>query len=1072
MGVRDELEFGVLGPVEGRLDGAPLDLGPRKQRLVLAALLLEPNKTLSTARLIDLTWPDSPPPTARTAIQGRISRLRTALAAAGADRVALVSAGSGYTLRIDPGAVDAHRFTALLARARAARTDQLAASLYDEALRLWRGPALDGVASEDVHRELCGNLEEARLQAVDESADARLRLGMHRDLVEHLTSHFVVHPTRERTAGQLALALYRCGRAGDALEVCRRTRQRLHDDLGVDPGPGLVALEVAILRKDESLALPAGSGVVAAHLPAAPIGFTGRAVEMRRLTELLADAGSAAMPVAVLSGPAGVGKTALAIHCAHELADRYHDGQLHVDLRGYDLGDPMPPVDALTLFLRALGLPPAQVPADLEGAVLAYRSLLAGRRLLVVLDNAGSAEQVRPLLPGAPGCAVLVTSRDDLRGLSALEGAWPLRLDVLAPAESLALLGRMVGADRLDAEPDAAAELARLCDHLPLALRIAGAHLAARPGWLIADYTRELAEGDRLHALAIPEDPRAAVKTAFTLSYRALAPRTRLLFRRLGLVPGPDFTAVVAASLCGWPVDDAATELDRLTTAHLVREHGPGRHQCHDLLRLYAADRAEAEEPAIERESITSGLYATYLRYTDAAARALYPHRVRLPLPQPTTPSFATPADALAWLEAELPNLTAAVHAAFRGGHQRLACLLADALRGYFPGRGLTSQWLDLANTALAAATDVDDPAAMASAHLSFGEAYLSLTRYPLAIEHDAAARDWARRADWAEGESSALGNLGVVHREAGDLRRAADCYSAALEINVRLGSTRKQVLDMMNLGVVHAALGRLASARGLFERATALSGEAGSPSLTGMLAQCLGITRRYLGELADAEHQLTAALTVFREINDAWAQASVLESLAGIHADAGRRGQARHAAEEALRLARDVGSGRVEAAALNTLGLVQPDPTGALDCHGEALAVAVAAGHVAARIEALIGQASAHVRLGAHALAERAAGEALAFARDSDHRLLEGQARTALAAAARDPAVAAAHAEDALAVHRETGYLLGAARTLRLLGAARLATHGTADPYWPEALALFTKIGTAEADDLRRSSR
>ncbi len=266
----------------------------------------------------------------------------------------------------------------------------------------------------------------------------------------------------------------------------------------------------------------------------------------------------------------------------------------------------------------------------------------------------------------------------------------------------------------------------------------------------------------------------------------------------------------------------------------------------------------------------------------------------------------------------------------------------------------------------------------MASAHLSFGEAYLSLTRYPLAIEHDAAARDCARRADWAEGESSALGNLGVALREAGDLRRAADCYAAALEINVRIGSTRKQVLDMMNLGVVHAALGRLASARGLFERATALSGEAGSPSLTGMLAQCLGITRRYLGELADAEHELTAALAVFREINDVWAQASALESLAGMHADAGRRGQARHAAEEALGLARDIGSRRVEAAALNTLGLVQPDPAGALACHGEALAVAVAAGHVAARIEALVGQAGAQVRLGAHAEAERAAGEAL----------------------------------------------------------------------------------------------
>lgn len=1071
MGVRDGLEFRVLGPVEGWLDGVPLDLGPRKQRLVLAALLLEPNRMLPTARLIDLTWGNSPPPTARTAIQGRISRLRVVLAAAGADRVALVSAGSGYTLRIDPGVVDAHRFTELLAKARAARGDQLAAGLYDEALRLWRGPALDGVADEDVQRELCGNLEEARLQAVDELADARLRLGLHRDLVEHLTSHLVAHPTRERTAGQLALALYRCGRVSDALEVCRDTRQRLQDDLGIDPGPGLAELEVAILRTDESLAppsAPATGVVVAAHLPAAPRGFTGRAVEVRRLTEVLADAGDVAVPVAVISGPAGVGKSALAVHCAHELADRYHDGQLHVDLRGYDLGDPMPPIDALTLFLRALGLPPAQVPVELDEAVHTYRSLVAGRRLLVVLDNAGSAEQVRPLLPGAPGCAVLVTSRDDLRGLSALDGAWPLRLDMLSPAESLALLGRMAGADRLGAEPDAAADLARLCAHLPLALRIAGAHLAARPQWPVAEYARELAEGDRLRALAIPDDPRAAVRTAFTLSYRALAPRTRLLFRRLGLVPGPDFTAVVAAALCGWAVGDAAAELDRLTTAHLVREHVPGRYQSHDLLRLYAAERAEAEEPAGERDAVTTGLYALYLGYTDAAARTLYPHRLRLPLPQPAAPSFATTTDALSWLDAELPNLTAAVHAAVRGGHRRLACLLADALRGYFPGRGLTAQWLDLATTALAAATEADDPAAVAAAHLSIGEAHLSLTRYPLAIEHDAAARDWARRADWAEGESSALGNLGTVLREKGDLRQAVDCLAAALEINVRIGSTRKQVLDMMNLGVVYAALGRLASAAQLFERATEVNREAGSPSTTSMLAQCLGIARRYLGELPAAERHLTTALTTTREIDNRWGQASVLESLAGVHADAGRPERARSTVEEALRLAREAGSRRVEAAALNTLGLVQPDPTRALAYHDEALGVAIAAGHTAGRIEALIGQASAHVDLGAHPEAERAAGEALAFARDSDHRLLEGQACTALAAAARDPATAATRAEEALAVHRETGYLLGAARTLRLLGQARLATHGTTEPFWPEALALFTRIGTPEGDDLR----
>lgn len=1029
------IEFGLLGPVEGRLAGTPLDLGPRKQRLVLAALLLEANRPLSTARLVDLTWPDSPPATARTAIHGRISRLRQVLS--GTD-VALDSTGSGYTLRIDPAVVDAHRFTALLAEARAAPADELAASRYDEALRLWRGPALDGVTTDDVRRELCGNLEEARLQAVEELADVRLRLGLHRDLVEYLTSHLAVHPTRERTAGQLALALYRCGRVGDALEVCRRTRLRLADDLGIDPGPELAALEVAILRKDAALN-PDATVVVPAHLPAALAGFTGRAAEVRRLTEMLSDSGSA-MPVAVISGPAGVGKSALAVHCGHALAARYPDGQLHVNLRGYDVDEPMPPIDALTRFLRALGLPPAQVPVDEEEAMLAFRSLLAGRRVLVVLDNAGSAEQVRPLLPGSPTCAVLVTSRDDLRGLAALDGAWPLRLDVLAPAESLALLGRMVGAERLAREPDAAAELARLCDHLPLALRIAGARLAARPAQPVEEYARELAEGNRLGELVIPEDPRTAVGAAFDLSYRALAPRARLLFRRLGLVPGPDLTPAVAATLCGTSVGEAAAELAGLATAHLVREHVPGRYQCHDLLRLYAAARVTAKESA----AVTPRLYDFYLRHADAAARVLFPHRVRLPLPS-SGEVFTGTADALAWLDAELPNLTAAVHQAARGGRRRTACLLADALRGYFPGRGLGPQWLDMAETALAAAEDDDTAAA---AHLQFGEAYLYLTRYPLAVEHYTAARNLAARAGWVEGESTALGNLGLVYREAGELRRAADCFSSALEINVRIGSRRKQVIDLMNLGVVHAVLGRLASAARLFAQASALGEEASSPGTNAMVTQCLGNTRRYLGDLTGAAEHLRAALGVFQEIDDRTGQASVLDSLAGVHADAGRAEQARDAAVEALRLARETGNRRIESAALNTLGQVEPDPAAALSRHGEALAVATEIGNGAARMEALIGQACAHTRLGASAEAERLAADALTRARDADHRMIEGLAGTALAAAVLaggDPARAASVAEEALAVHRETGYRLGEARTLRVLAEARRWRGGDA---------------------------
>jgi tetratricopeptide (TPR) repeat protein len=611
---------------------------------------------------------------------------------------------------------------------------------------------------------------------------------------------------------------------------------------------------------------------------------------------------------------------------------------------------------------------------------------------------------------------VVVTSRDELRGLTVFEGATPLRLDVLSPAESLALLGRTVGASRVDADPVAAAELARLCDHLPLALRIAGAHLAGRPDRPVAEYARALAGGNRLGELAIPEDPRAAVRAAFDLSYRALAPHDRLLFRRLGLIPGPDVTAAAAATVAGCPVPDAAAGLARLASAHLVRPLGPDRYGWHDLVRLYAAGQATPGEDAV-----LAALYAFYLRHVNGAARVLDPHRVRLPVEEES--AFADTAAAVAWLDAEFPNLNAAVHHAAATGHQRTACLLADALRGYFPGRGLTPQWLAMAEVALRSAAA--DPALMTAAHLNFGEIYLSVSGYEQAVAHFDAARETARQADWPDAESTALGNQGAVVKEAGDLRRAVACFTEALAINVRIGNERKQVLDLMNLGVAQAQLGDLRSAADLFARAADLG--AAAPTITAMVHQCLGITERLLGRLDTATEHLTDALTVFEEHGQLSGQASVMDSLAGVHADADRRAEATTLATDALRLARQTDARRVETAALNTLGQVASEPSAALAHHEEALRVATEIGFVAGRIEALIGMAGA---LGSIEEAARLGREALTLARETEHRMLEGQALTAIAIATSDAAMAAA----ALAIHRETGYRQGITRTERLL--------------------------------------
>jgi DNA-binding SARP family transcriptional activator len=1076
------LAFALLGPVEVRTGDRRLDIGPPKQRLVLAVLLLAANRPVPIDRLVDLSWPDSPPPTARTAIHGRISKLRALLTAADPE-VALLSEGSGYRLCVDEDLVDAHRFTALVKRARATASDALAVPLYEQALALWQGRPLDGTAAEDVRRQLCGSLEEARQLALDDHTDAQLRLGRHREVVDQLIQRLESDPVRERTAGQLALALYRCGRAGQALDVCGRTRRRLRDELGVDPGPALAALETALLRNDPALVLPtppASAMTVPAHLPPDVAGFTGRAAEVRRLTELLSGDAPTTTVIAVVSGLPGAGKTALAVHCGHQVAGWYPDGQLFVNLRGYDPREPVRPVDALARFLRALGVPPGQVPGELDEAVLLYRSLLASRRVIVVLDNAGSAEQVRPLLPGAAGCAALVTGREELRGLVALDGARPLRLDILPRAESVALLGRMVGRDRLAGEPVAAAELAELCGHLPLALRIAGAHLAGHPAQPVESYARDLAQGNRIGKLAIPEDPRAAVRAAFDLSYRALAPRLRRLFRTLGLVPGPDFTSAAAAAMAGCPVDEAEQDLDRLDTAHLVRRSGSGRYLFHDLLRLYAAERAEDEERPADRETALTGLFDFYLHHADVARRILYPHRIRVPLPDPpqgmVIAEFGDSSAALRWLEAELPNLTAAIHQAADTGRNREACLLADAIRGFFPGRGHTQEWFAVASTALRAATTENDPRLVTLAHLSLAEAHQRRAQYAAAIEHGTAARTFAGLAGWADGESTALGIIGSVHREAGELRAAAAYSGQALDINIRIGARHKQVIDLVNLGVSHAILGDLREAADYFHRAHEIGQRSSSPANTAMVLQCLGNVYRYLGRLTDAVGYLSEALAVSTDISDLGSQAGILDSLAGTHADAGRHDEATRLAVEALTLARQAGARRTEAATLATMGTIhhaQGQYRESLSQHGKALILASDLGYLAGEVDALIGIADVDTHLGDHAGGEARATHALTLARRTSHHLQEGQALTTLAdnaLAAADPERAVRLAREALAIHDATGYRLGKARTLRTLGHAVSLLDSTtaAAPHWHAAFALLTEIGTPEADDLR----
>ncbi|MDQ7909756.1 AfsR/SARP family transcriptional regulator [Phytohabitans sp. ZYX-F-186] len=626
------MEFRLLGPVEARLRGRRLDVGHSRRQCVLVALLVDANSLISVDQLIDRVWGERAPARARETLYGYLSRLRRALADAG-DDVGLGRRAGGYLLAVDPQAVDLHNFRALLNRARTAGgDDRVASAALTQALALWRGEAFAGLDTTwiDAARD---SVEAERYSAELDLADLRLRGGRDAEVLAALAGRAETHPLDERLAQQLMLAWHRTGRQADALVYYERLRRRLADGLGADPGPELQELHQRILVGDPSPApaRPASAPVpgpspVPRQLPIPAREFTGRAAELAELDRT----GDGAPTVTAIAGMPGVGKTALAIHSAHRLAARYPHGQLYMDLHGATAGlTPLEPLPVLGWFLRALGTDPAAVPTTLAEAAAAFRSRTAGSRLLIVLDNAADAAQVAPLLPAGPECRVLVTGR---RPLSALDGAAHMHLSTLPAAEAIELLARLAGRDRVAAEPKAAAELIRWCGSLPLALRIAGARLAARPGWTVAALTERLADARRrLDELQLAE---ASVQTSFDVSYQQLVASgdemdtwAAMAFRLLGVPDGPDVAVPVAAELLGRAEHVTERVLERLVDAQLLETPTPGRYRMHDLLRQYARDLAERERGA---PAVAAALAHALGWYTATAWRTLDLERANL----------------------------------------------------------------------------------------------------------------------------------------------------------------------------------------------------------------------------------------------------------------------------------------------------------------------------------------------------------------------------------------------------------------------------------------------------------
>ncbi|MFI6182657.1 BTAD domain-containing putative transcriptional regulator [Nonomuraea sp. NPDC051191] len=1064
-GLADVLKIGLLGAVRAWRGRQEIPLGPPRQRAALALLALDAGRLVSVNRLIEGLWGERPPAGARNLVQGYVSRLRPALAAAG---VTIAYRPRGYQLGLDPGQVDVHEFRTAVTRARAGETAERQATGLRRALTLWRGEPLTGVSGGELLDRLRDALAEERLAAVEECLDAEVRAGRAAVLVPELMALVAEHPFREGLVGLLMLALCRAGRRVDALERYDRTRRRLTEELGLDPGPELRQLHQRILRGNVPPIRPSDSRetVTPAQLPPGPGQFTGRTAQLRLLDPLGTggDPASGGTSIAVLTGAGGSGKTALALHWAHRDRHRFPDGQLYVDLRGHSAERPLLPIEALGRFLRGLGVPAERVPGTVEEASAAYRSLLADRRVLVVLDNAGSEEQVRPLLPGGPRCATVITSRDRLDGLVARDGAIPVPLGMLSTGEAVTLFGGLLGGERLAAERDAALDLARACGRLPLALRIAAAGILGRAdgdaAGGIAGQVRRLT-GTRLSALAVTGDPHAAVRGAFDLSYHRLDPAARRLFRLLALVPGPTFTAGAAGALAGTVPAEADRLLSGLAAAHLVEEPEPGRYTFHDLMREYARERVLAEESAPGRARALDALMAWYLRMVREAGDVAYPHLLRAPADGSRRPvAFTGATAALAWLDAERANLVAALRNA--PGHP-YAWRLIDAMNGYLDLTGGQPGWTDVLRDARQAARAAGDHLGQAAVGHCLASTRWRAAELTEAVEELRGAFTAAELAGWPEGRLAALAALGVVHLQQGRLGAARRLLTLAVDGSRR--SARVGAAPLVHLGLALTQMGRLGVAEEHLSEALSLCRDRGLPATEAAALAGLGAVLRLTGRLGEAVRCLTAARGLGAAIGERY-QADLCRELADVHLDAGRRADALGYAEEALRRALAVGDPKLELDALIGLGRIrsQTDPGAAVGQLNAALERARGIGAAVGQADALVGLAVARTGLDEHLAAMRDTLAGLGLARKAGAVLVQGAALAACAEAALaagDTGAAISYAARAARVHAGSGYKLGEARALVTLGRAhrRIGDEPAAVRCQDRAGDLFTAV-------------
>jgi DNA-binding SARP family transcriptional activator/tetratricopeptide (TPR) repeat protein len=928
--------------------GAAVHLPGARLRVLLAALALNADKPVNGDMLAEFMWDGAPPPGYVTTLRSHMMRLRRVLPA-----TQIETLDTGYRLSAVELDLDVTEFEELCRQAGAslqAGAVEQACDTAGRALDLWRGEPLMDVPSQVLRDRVVPRLEQLRVQVLEDHAEAGLALGRHGRLVAPLRDLVRQYPLRERVHAQLMLALSRGGRQAEALDAYQDARRVLIEQLGIEPGAQLRRLHERILAEDETdLATPAqakqstssaGPGAsTPRQLPAAAGHFTGRSGELEWLTGLPALPDPArvgdTVVISAIDGMAGIGKTALAVHAAHRLADRFEGGQLFVDLHGYTQGHPpREPGQALEALLRALGVPPNQIPKDTEQCAALYRQRLTGTGTLIVLDNALNEAQVRPLLPGDPGCLVLVTSRRKLKGL---DDARSLSLDLLPPQDAVVLLRAVAGADRIAVEDPLLGQVAALCGHLPLALRIAGALLRHRPALSLGHLAALLC--DQRDRISVLSDGDRDLATVFDLSYRHLDQPHRLLLGRLGLVPGPDLDPYAAAALSDTDPGTATRWLEDLVDHNLLIAHAPSRYRMHDLIRAHAAALAVSLEREPERDAALGRLlhYYAHCAQTVSLLIARTPrHAPHGPAPA-HAPEHHTPDTARAWLRTEHSNLDAAfthAHTHTLDDHTiALAAGLAEILRSDGPW----TRALEIHQTAADTAERQNQPAAHADALTNLGRVRYLTGDVPGAADALARALEICRRIGNSLGEANAVLYLGQVRHLTGDFPAAADAQQRALKIYRRIGNPLGEANALIDLGIVRHLTGDFPAAADAQERALKIYRQIGNSLGEANTLNNLGQVRHLTGDFPAAADAQQRALEIYRRIGDPLGEALALNDLGQVRQATGDYPAAADALVRALELYRRIGNRHGEAKSLTNLGQVRQS-TGDVPAAADAL--------------------------------------------------------------------------------------------------------------------------------------